>query len=172
MAITDLIPWKRDKNEIDIRREDDSVLALRDEIDQLFDAFFQRPFSYLDRPLGHRLFDERFSSLTKFSPKIDVSESEKEIRVVAELPGMAVEDIDIELHEDYLTLRGEKKSKKEEKSERFYRSERSYGSFQRTISLPAEINPDKVDAKFKNGVLNITLPKISTGKASRRIEIK
>ena len=165
MAITDLIPWKRDKNEIDIRREDDSVLALRNEIDQFFDEVLQRPF-------GSRLFDERFSSLTKFSPKIDVSESDKEIKVVAELPGMVVEDIDIELHDDYLTLRGEKKSEKEEKSERFYHSERSYGSFQRTISLPSDINPDKIDAKFKNGVLNIILPKTSTGKASRRIEIK
>jgi HSP20 family protein len=165
MAITDLIPWKREKNQLQIRREDDSVLALRDQIDQLFDEFFEKPF-------GLRLFDDRFDALAKFSPSIDVSETEKEIRVVAELPGMEVEDIEIELHDDYLTIRGEKKSEKEEKSERFYRSERSYGSFHRTISLPTEINPEKVNAKFKNGVLNIALSKTSTGKSSKRIEIK
>ena len=165
MAINDLIPWKREKNQIQTRREDDSVLALRDQIDQLFDEFFEKPF-------GLRLFDDRFEALAKFSPTIDVSETEKEIRVVAELPGMEVEDIEIELHDDYLTIQGEKKSEKEEKSERFHRSERSYGSFHRTISLPTEINSEKVDAKFKNGVLNITLPKTSTGKSSKRIEIK
>lgn len=165
MAITDLIPWKRDKNQVDVRREDDSVLALRNEIDRVFDDFFNRPFGL------QPWFDNEFRSLENFSPNTDISENDKEIRVTLELPGMDADDIDIELHDDYLTIRGEKKSENEEKDEHFHRIERSYGSFHRTVPLPSEIKSDNIDAKFKNGVLNIKLPKVKSGKSSKRIEI-
>jgi HSP20 family protein len=113
---------------------------------------------------------------TDFWPRVNVSETEKELQVTAELPGVDEKNIDVTVSGDQLTIRGEKKSeideKKDEKGRAFRRVERSYGSFERTMSLPFDIDPDKVQASFKNGVLTLTLPKPpGVQKKSKKIEI-
>ena len=105
-----------------------------------------------------------------FQPKVNVSESEKEVVVSAELPGMDGKDIDVYLRKNELTIQGEKKEKTEEKEESYYRMERSYGSFKRTLPLPCEVEDDKIDAQFKNGVLTITLPK--PAEVIKKIDVK
>jgi len=169
MAITDLLPWKRDKDELEIRREpeeQESVLAIQEEIDELFDDFFNRPFGLMRRP------SRGFETLSKFSPSVDVSETDKQINIKAELPGMEADDIDLEVRDEMVLIRGEKKSEREEKDEQFYRLERSYGSFRRSIPLPAEIDVDKAKANFKNGVLSIKLPKVKSSQPRRKIDVK
>jgi len=103
-----------------------------------------------------------------FSPRIEVSETEKEVTVNAELPGLDEKDITVDLDEDTLTIRGEKKGKHEEKGRRWYRSEVTYGAFERVIPLPAHIKGDKSKARFKKGVLTISLPKLEEESNPRR----
>ena len=97
-------------------------------------------------------------------PAIDVYEEKDEVVVKAELPGLSKEDLDVTLTESTLTLKGQKKKEEEVKEKNFYRSERSSGSFVRTIDLPAEVKTDQVKASFKNGVLEIRLPKTEDAK--------
>jgi len=106
----------------------------------------------------------------KMMPAVDVSETEEAVKVNAELPGMAPEDVEVHVENNYLVLRGEKKAQREEKKENAVHRECSYGSFSRSIPLPAEIQSDKVTATFKNGVLTVTLPK-SEKAQTRRISI-
>jgi HSP20 family protein len=104
-------------------------------------------------------------------PSVDVAESDGDITVRAELPGLEAKDIDLNISGDLLSIRGEKKSKEEVKEDDYFSRESYYGSFQRSIRLPAEVQSDKVDASFKNGVLDIKLPKSETTQ-SKKIEIK
>lgn len=107
------------------------------------------------------------------SPDIDIQETDTGLEMTAELPGVAEQDIDLSYHDGVLTLRGEKKSEREEKDEGRYLSERSYGSFQRSLTLPFEIDEDKVEAKFDNGVLKVVLPRSPEAKRkARKIEVK
>ena len=111
------------------------------------------------------------------TPRIDVSETDKELRVTAELPGVEQKDLSVTLTGDVLTIAGEKHSSSEEKSGDkepvYHRVERSYGSFQRAMTVPYEIDPAKVEAKFKDGVLTVTLPKpAEVQRKSKQIEIK
>lgn len=142
------------------------------------------PFEGLPRPLD-RLFDDvtRGWGLAPFraaargwadlSPRVDVAETEKEIKVTAELPGMDEKDIEVKLTGDVLTLKGEKRAESEEKGKSFHRVERSYGAFERAFVLPAEVDPAKVEASFKKGVLTVTLAKTPAAQAhARRIEVK
>ena len=94
-----------------------------------------------------------------FTPNIDVTENDKEIRVSAELPGMNDKDIDVTLNHDSLTIRGEKKEEKDDRGKGYYRMERSYGSFCRTIPLHIEIDSGKAAASYKKGVLTVKIPK-------------
>lgn len=169
MPISDLIPWKRGNEEnVPVRREQerDALLDLRSEMNQLFEDFFRRPFDLSP-------FREESALGGDFIPHMDVSETEKEINISAELPGMNVEDIDISMTGNSLTIKGEKKSEKEEKGERYYRSERSYGSFRRSIPLPEEVEEEEIEATYKNGVLKVKLPKSpETQKGAKQIEIK
>ncbi len=111
---------------------------------------------------------------SSFNPRIDISEDDNNIFIEAEIPGVKKGDINISLQDNILTIKGEKKSSKEETKEKsFYRSERSYGSFTRSFTLPAEVNPDKVEAKFEDGILNVTLAKIHPQpKKEKLIDIK
>jgi HSP20 family protein len=97
------------------------------------------------------------------APRIDVSETEKEVVFSAELPGVEEKDIDVSLVDDRLTIKGEKKSEHEDQQDQnghvVHRIERSYGSFQRTMTVPYAVNPEQVSADFKDGVLKIRLPK-------------
>lgn len=165
MSITDLIPWKREDNNLKKQQKESSISVLRNDFDQLFQEFFDQPFSFLNKPLA------TFQSSEQFHPSVNLSETKKQIKITAELPGIDPEDIDLELSDDSISIQGKKESKEEEKGEHYYHMERSYGTFYRTIPLPAEINADKVEANYKKGVLTITLPKKKIAQAKNRIKI-
>jgi HSP20 family protein len=95
----------------------------------------------------------------EWMPRVDVSETDDEVRVRAELPGLAPEDLDISLDQDRLILKGEKKEEREKEEKGYHLVERSFGSFYRTIQLPVEVDPGKIEAAFKNGVLTINMGK-------------
>lgn len=168
MAITDLIPWKKEETRVPVRRsrEEEPFLDLKRGVDRLYDDFFSRPFGLWP------FFDEP-GFMGNLAPHIDMSESDKEITISAELPGMEPEDIHVTLDRNTLTISGEKRAEKEEQGKRFYRLERSYGSFYRSIPLPDEVDEDKIDATFRRGVLKIKLPKTAQAqKRSKRITVK
>jgi HSP20 family protein len=142
------------------------------------------PFTHLQREMN-RLFEDFFGDrwglepysgwgrLEGFRPSVNVSETDKEVRVTAELPGVEEKDIDVTVTRNALTIKGEKHTEHEEKSESHYHVERSFGSFERTVPLPAEVVTDKVDARFSKGVLTISMPKTETAQAeARRVKIK
>jgi HSP20 family protein len=140
------------------------------------------PFVSLHREMN-RLFDDVFRGMpaagtrqagsgTVLDASMNVSETESEIRVTAELPGVDPNDIDITLNDDVLTIRGEKKFERQDEKENFHFVERSYGTFQRSVRLPFAVNPEKVKARFENGVLTVTLPKTGQQERSRRIQIQ
>lgn len=167
MAIKDLVPWKKNDKNVLARREDDPFYAFRREMDRVFDDFFGGGFGLT--PFSGGGFMESFGD---FSPRVDVTENEKEVRITAELPGLEEKDIDVSLSNDVLTISGEKKAEKEDKGDNYYRMERSYGSFHRSIPLSTEVNSDQCDATFKNGVLQITLPKFHPQGNAKKITIK
>jgi HSP20 family protein len=147
-------------------QESGPLQSLKREIDEIFSSWANE-FPPAELPW----------SRSEFAPSVNVSETEKEISVTAELPGVDEKNIDVTVAGDQLTIRGEKKSevdeKKEEKGRTFRRVERSYGSFQRSMSLPYEIDPDNVQAIFKNGVLTLTIPKpLEVQRKAKKIEVK
>jgi HSP20 family protein len=168
MAITDLIPWKKDEIKVPISRkeEEKALLDLRSRMNRMFDDFFERPFS-LSPVFGESMF------MGDFAPSMDLSETDKEFTLSAELPGMDPEDIHITVDRNVLTISGEKRAEKEEEGERFYRVERSYGTFRRMIPFPEDADENNIDATFKRGVLKVKLPKTAEDlKKSKRIKIK
>jgi HSP20 family protein len=139
MAISDIIPWRSRQREL-ARRKD--------------------PFTYLHREID-RLFNEACFSprWPTLMPQVEVNETDAEIEICAELAGIEPKDVEIDASEDELTIRGEKRSESSEegKGKGHHWTERSYGSFERTIALPAEVDAEKSKASFKNGVLRIKL---------------
>lgn len=127
-------------------------------IDQFFETFFS-PIS------------EEEASIPAFNPAVDIKEKEKELQVTAELPGINKEDVKVSLKDDLLTISGEKKSKKEVKDENHYRMERVYGSFHRCFRLPNIVDSENISADFKDGVLNIRIPKLKEA-LPKQIEVK
>jgi HSP20 family protein len=97
-------------------------------------------------------------------PPVDIFETGDSIVIKAELPGISKEDITLEVKENTLTIKGEKKFEKDVKEESYHRVERSYGAFQRAFSLPGTVQQDKVKAKFRDGILEVTLPKAEEAK--------
>lgn len=134
------------------------VSSLKDEVNRLFDDFFSGGFLTLP-------------SRGEWSPALDVSETDTQIVVKAEVPGMEPKDIDVSITGDTLMIKGEKKEEAEKKEQNYYRMERRYGSFQRVLSLPASVDAAKVNASYKNGVLTIFLDKKEESKG-RSIQIK
>ena len=107
------------------------------------------------------------------APRIDVKETDKEILIAAELPGTNEKDISLTLQNGVLTIQGEKKVEYDEEKENYHVMERSYGSFPRSLRLPDTVDEDKVEARFENGVLKVSLPKRAEALgAQRRIDIK
>src|SRR5512135_1131995 len=124
------------------------ISRLRREMDRLFEDFFAPRAWFGGRPWE-----------AEWSPAVDVSETPEAVTVKAEVPGLDPKDIDISLVGDVLTIKGEKKSEREEKKENYHLVERSYGSFSRSLRLPAAVDIDQIDAKYDKGVLTITCPK-------------
>lgn len=113
------------------------------------------------------------TKLASFSPRLNVADEANAIRVTAELPGMAQEDVQVSIKGGYLTLKGCKKEEREEEGKNYRHTERLYGEFERIIPLQAEVDADRIDATMRNGVLTINLPKIiSESERERKISIK
>lgn len=126
-------------------------------------------FSEMDDMVKKMWFGFPFHNLEKdmdigWSPRIDVSESENALEIVADLPGLEKKDISVSLEDDLLTVKGERKEEKESKEKRFHTIERSSGSFYRAMRLPVEVEKDKIEAVFKDGVLTLRLPKSKESK--------
>ena len=139
------------------------VRRLQREMNRLFDDFFRRggPPARLEGVFGGAM------------PRVDVSETDAEYEVKAELPGLEEKDVEVLLDRNMLTLKGEKRAEREEKDKDYHLTERSFGSFRRTIPLPMEVDQDKVAASFKNGVLTIKLPKAEQARTqAKRVRIK
>jgi HSP20 family protein len=141
----------------------DPFLSLHREMNRLFDDVMRgAPLSAAGGQGGSTLI----------APNINVSESDAEVRVTAELPGVTDKDIHVDLNDDILVIRGEKKLEKKEDKENFHYIERSYGTFQRALQLPFPADPDQVKAHFENGVLTVTLPKNARQERARRIQVQ
>jgi HSP20 family protein len=157
MSLRELAPW------FGGRRVGDPLGSLHDEVDRLFEDFtrgFRVP----------RLAEGVGGAVV---PDIDVAETEKEVVVTAELPGIDEKDVDVTLADGMLSIKGEKKAEKEEKGKNFHRVERSFGSFTRRIGMPAEVDESKVKAEFAKGVLTVTLPKKPVAQqAAKKIAVK
>jgi HSP20 family protein len=100
-------------------------------------------------------------------PAMDAIETEKEIKFVADLPGMTEKDINVELQDNLLTIRGERKSEETQKTQDYVLCERSYGSFERRFTVNASVKPDQVKASFEHGVLTVTVPKLEAPKPKK-----
>ena len=133
------------------KKNRNGLARLHNEMDDLFDGFFRG----LDRPFaGYKAW-----------PAIDVAEEENAIVVRAEVPGCKADDIDISVYGNTLTISGEKKFEEEKKEKGYYHIESTYGSFRRELTLPTDVDPNKVEAACKDGVLSIKLPKAASAKA-------
>jgi len=139
------------------------------DIDSFFDESFLRPFT----PFSRSLMSMRPSMMEDISPSVDIYEDNGDIVMKAELPGMKKEDIEVTLSEDSITLSGEKKKEEEVKKKNYYKWERSYGSFCRTFELPADVQSDKVKSTFKDGILEVRIPKSEEAKSKEiKVEIE
>ena len=169
MKIAKLNPWnwftKEEEQEqslpVQRRRERrgrhmSPLQQMHEEMDRIFENFFRSPF-FEGGPL------ERFVGKgdvgMSIRPRLDVGGTEKEYHVSLELPGVDEKDVHIELADGVLTIRGEKKQESEEKERGYYRMERSYGSFERVLSVPADVDVEGITATHKDGVLTLTLPR-------------
>ena len=149
-ALTSLI--KRGYDDFNIRK------MFEDFDEPFFDNFWLKPFD---------------GSNFKFAPRVDITEDDKNLYVSAEIPGVAKEDINVTMNENLLTLSGEKKKEEKEERKNYYRLERSKGTFTRTFTIPLAVKADMIKAEFKDGILNITLPKMEEVKRNEKhIEIK
>lgn len=157
-----LRPRRRRGRHLPARGEEaaNPFFALQREVNRLFEDFFAMTPQ------------EREDWLMEY-PQIDVRETDKDLKVSAELPGMTDKDIEVLISGDSLTIKGEKKEEKEDKKENYRRMERRYGSFRRALQLPSEVKADNAQATFKNGVLEITIPKSEQAeKEKKKVEIK
>jgi HSP20 family protein len=168
MTLKNLVPWEWGSKHLPIRQEEErSIQSLHREMNRMIDDFFQgfslNPFEDFD-------FENRFGN---YSPRVNVTENDKEILVIAELPGLDEKDFEVDLSRDTLTIKGEKREERDDKEKGHYRLERTYGSFHRTIPMPCEVDEEKVEATFKKGVLKLRLPKTEEAKkAVKKITVK
>jgi HSP20 family protein len=162
MSIGDLIPWSRSRRDVATRDNGgDPVNALQTDINRAFEEFW--------RNLEQATFGRENRNL----PAVDVRETDKEFEVIAELPGMSEKDIDVQVAEGALTIRGEKKDERHSEARGYVLHERSVGYVERAVPLPPGVDIGNAKAKFKNGVLNITLPKTrETQTAVKHISVR
>jgi HSP20 family protein len=137
------------------------------------------PFMSFYRDMN-RLFEDAFRGLPLgagvgqmvATPRMDVRETDQEVCVETDLPGVSEKDIEVRLDDDVLTIRGERKAERREDKENYHVMERSMGAFQRSMRLPFHVDPQQVQASFENGVLTVRLPKSPQQTRSRRIEVQ
>ncbi|HLF77540.1 MAG TPA: Hsp20/alpha crystallin family protein [Dehalococcoidia bacterium] len=149
------------KRTLPARTRSQGITDLRGEVDRLWDTLLStpwRPFQVFVRPQA-------------MAP-MDVFEKEGHLFIRAELPGMTEKDVNVEVTGDAITISGEKKDEREVKEDNYYRSERTFGSFKRQVSLPSGADADHINAKFKDGVLEIDVPIDGTKAAGKKIEVR
>ncbi len=158
-----LIPWRGKQRTPDVRPVEESPLTqFRAEMDHLFDRFLREPWGMLERGLG---------GPGEWMPSLDITETDREITIRAEVPGIDPEHLDIRISGNVLTLSGEKSESSERKDENCFHAERRFGAFRRSIQLPSEVDADKVSAEHANGVVTIRAPKLP-GAQPRKIQVK
>ncbi|MFN3281279.1 MAG: Hsp20/alpha crystallin family protein [Tabrizicola sp.] len=165
MKIKDLIPWARKD---DVARpdsaQDNPIATLQREMNQVFEGFWNRfgkGLGEIDWPWGQG------------EAKSDVVQTDSAVEISIELPGMAMEDVEVTVTDDMLTVKGEKKIERQEEKKGYYLSERSYGAIWRTIPLPPGTDGSKAEASFRNGVLTVRLPQTPEAQAKvKHIEVK
>jgi HSP20 family protein len=153
MNLRSLIPIGRDRSVAS------PFMSLQREIDRLFEDF-SRGFPTIAG-----------DGATALTPSMDVTETDKEIEITAELPGLEEKDVQINVADNILTIRGEKKAEKEQKDKNYRLVERSYGAFERTLELPEGVNADAIKANISKGLLKVTVPKPAPTQA-KKIEVK
>ena len=156
MTLRSLLPVNRDRSIAN------PFISLQREVDRLFEDF-TRGFPSL------ALFHGGNGGL--LTPSVDVSETDKEIEITAELPGLEEKDVQINVSDNLLTIRGEKSAEKEQKDKNYRLVERSYGSFERTLELPSGVDADAIKASLSKGVLKVTVPKPTPAQA-KKVEVK
>ena len=165
---SDKVPIQRNDTKEDQEKFAGPLRDFHREINRLFDQTFQDvgfPSFDFDRPFMH-------SAGNMLRPVTDLAASDKEYTLTVEVPGAEKDDIKIEVANNVMTIRGEKKQKKEEEKKDYYRQERFYGSFQRVLSLPEDADQEDIKATFKQGVLTVTMPRKDMPKpAVKEIEI-
>ena len=159
-----IMPWRRNRDTSLAREEDRPLVELHQRMNDLFDSFFE----------GWGLPGQTSAAKPwSLSPHVDVSETDDEVRVAAELPGMDEKDIEVTLENGLLTIRGQKKQESEQKKRNYHLVECSYGEVHRMIPLPADVDEEKTKASFKKGVLTVTVPKTADAKShQRKIDIR
>jgi HSP20 family protein len=159
-----LIPWRSKKQDSGGRQL--SLLGdFRGEMDRLFDSFLRDAWSVAESP------GAAARSLSMWAPELDVEETDKEVRIRAEIPGVKPEDLQISIQGDVLVIAGEKKEAQEREAGGYHYQERRFGSFRRAVTLPAPVDPDDVKAEYKDGILTIELKK-SQEAMPKRIPVK
>ena len=156
MNLKSLIPVGRQRG---LTSTDNPFLSLQNEIDRLFDNFTR----------GFPTVGNGMSNVTL--PTMDVAETDKEIEITAELPGLEEKDLQINVADNVLTIRGEKKAEKEQKDKNYRLVERSYGSFERSLELPDGVNVDAIKASIDKGVLKVVVPKPVPAQV-KKVEVK
>lgn len=171
MALGEMVPWRwgnlrrsgRDERTLEGFRGD--IASLHREMDRLFDSLW-------NEGLGSSLLSGDWSRMD-VTPQLDVTEDDKSFTVTVDLPGMDEKNVDVALSDRVLTIRGKKEEDQETKDKDYYRRERAYGSFRRSIEIPAAVDSSKIDAKFRKGVLTIYLPKTKEAQdKTKHIEVK
>lgn len=154
------VPARREERRVSPIRRLWDLFDLRSDLDEIFDELMEAPF---------------FSTPSWFGnfPAVDVAETENEVIVKAELPGIDPKNLEVHVTEDSLDIKGEIKDEWEERDVGYCRRERYCGTFERTIALPAKVKQDEVKAQYKDGILTITLPKVEPSKPkARKVEIE
>jgi HSP20 family protein len=165
MAIGNLVPWRWGSlRGFDEDRSFDAFRAEMDSLHRSIDRLFADAWGGSFAP---SLLSETWTT-GKIVPRLDVVDEDKAFRVTVELPGMTDKDVAVTVDDRTLTIRGEKKEEKEKKEKDVFRRERAYGSFRRAIELPSDVDAAKIEAKFKDGILTIDLPK--TKEAQDRVK--
>jgi HSP20 family protein len=156
--VTALLPWRSERHERPPGRA--GALALRDDLDRWLQQV-------LDDSWGHRGTSE-----FRWAPAVSMRETDDELVVIAEVPGLDRDDLDLTITPNGLTIRGEKREEKEDTRKGVYLSESRYGNFVRTVPLPPGLDVDRATAQVKRGVLTVKFPKVAAGPGARRVPIR
>lgn len=135
-------------------------------------SMFRRMSEEMDRMLQEQMWEGAAGTQSGWSPAIEVSQREGKFNIQAELPGLEPNDVKVEIENDSVIIQGERKSESEQKSEGMHRTERQYGYFYRSIPLPEGVNADQAQAKFRNGVLEVTVPMSEQTSNKRSIPVQ